>query len=65
MKDTMIVDILPDGTIKTTTSPISGPIHSSAESFLADVATLTGGPVTRQRRGHSHAHHVHTHTEEQ
>lgn len=62
-KDTITIDILEDGTIRFETSPISGPIHASAEKFLADVKEATGGQQTRARRGHAHghAHHHHTH----
>jgi hypothetical protein len=58
MSDTMKIEILADGSIKTTTDPISAPNHSSAESFLKDVRTLAGGTVTRKARGkHQHVHH--------
>lgn len=58
----MQIEILPDGTIKTTTDPISPANHQSAEAFLSQVTTLAGGAVSRQRRGHSHAHtHAHEH----
>lgn len=63
MADIMRVEILPDGTIKTTTDPISGANHQTAENFLKTVTTLTGGDVTRQKRGNTHHHHHgHTHT---
>jgi len=59
-RDVLTLEILPDGTIRTTTDPISPANHQSAEAFLAGLTTLTGGPVTRSKR-HGHAHHHHTH----
>lgn len=64
-KDEMIIDILDDGTIRIETSPISGPIHASAEKFLADVQQATGGEQTRRRKGHHHHHHHHHQTAKQ
>jgi hypothetical protein len=62
MADTFTVEILEDGTIKTTTDPISPANHQSAEAFCAGLTMLTGGAVTRQRRGrHQHHHHHHEH----
>lgn len=64
-QDVMTVEILADGTVKTTTDPISPANHQSAEAFLAGVTALTGGAVSRQRRGHSHSHtHSHDHKHE-
>lgn len=61
-KDIITIEILPDGTVKTTTDPISPANHQSAEAFLAGVTQLTGGDVQRKRRGaHHHHHHTHTH----
>ncbi len=63
MSDTMRIEILEDGTIKTTTDPISAPNHQSAEGFMRDLAQLAGGETTRKaRHGHTHAH-THTHAE--
>lgn len=59
MADIMTIEVLADGTIKTTTDPISPQNHQSAEDFLKGVSQLTGGEVTRTKR---HAHHSHTHT---
>lgn len=62
MADVIKIEILPDGTIKSTTDPISGPNHQSAETFMRTLTTLTAGEATRQKRGHSHAHtHQHQH----
>jgi hypothetical protein len=69
--DVMQIEILEDGTIKTTTDPISGANHQNAEEFLRFVARMAGGETTRTRRtdahhhSHSHSHsHSHEHTHE-
>lgn len=62
--DRMSIKILEEGTIRTEIAgSVSAPNHQNAEAFLKEFALLTGGPVTRQRRGipghvhgHSHAH---------
>lgn len=65
MSDTIQIEILPDGTVKTTTDPISGANHQSAEAFLNGITHLTGGPVSRTKRGATHTHtHTHTHVEQ-
>jgi hypothetical protein len=56
MADTMTIEILPDGTIKTTTDPISPANHQAAEDFLRGVTTLAGGPATRTRRQGARVH---------
>jgi hypothetical protein len=63
MADEVTIEILDDGTIKSTTNPVSPANHQSAESFMKDLAQLTGGEATRTRRGHRHAH-THTHVEQ-
>lgn len=61
--DTMQIEVLPDGTIKTTTDGVSGANHANAEEFLRFVARMAGGESTRTRRTDVHAHtHSHTHT---
>lgn len=65
MRDTMRIQILPDGTIKTTTDPISPANHQTAEEFLGTVNALTGSQGSRVRRGHTHHHHHHHHHQEQ
>ena len=52
--DKMEIEILADGTIRTTTDRISAPVHASADAFLADVARLAGGDVTKTRRNATH-----------
>lgn len=60
MADEMKIEILADGTIRTETSPISPANHQSAEAFMNDFARLTGGEVSRNRKGHAHHHHHHS-----
>lgn len=65
MADTIRIDILKDGTVKTTTDPISAENHQSAEAFLSLLASLLGGDVTVEHRvdAHTHQHH-HDHARE-
>lgn len=66
--DKFTIEVLEDGTVKTTTDKISAPNHQSAEHFMAMLAKFCGGPVTRVRRNeglhhhHHHEHGEHTHT---
>lgn len=57
--DALTIEILEDGTIRTTTDAVSGANHANAEQFLAYIATLAGGETTRARRGEAQAHHHH------
>ena len=59
-QDTIHIEILPDGTIKTTTDAVSGANHANAESFMKELARLTDGKMTRDKRKPAH-HHGHTH----
>jgi len=66
--DKVKFEILEDGTIKSTTDPISPEEHQSAEAFFKYLASLTGGTETRVARGdagvahhHHHGGHEHTH----
>ena len=63
--DTIEVEVLPDGSIKITTDPVSAPNHTSAEELLRAIAEA--GPTSRKaRRGHHHTHtHTHTHEKEE
>jgi hypothetical protein len=54
--DTMVVEILEDGTIKVTTDPISAANHANAEQFLQFVARMAGGEATRVKRRDAHTH---------
>lgn len=62
--DKITIEILPDGTIRSTTDEISGANHQSAEDFLKMIARLTGGESTRIRRTdvyrHTHSHETET-----
>lgn len=61
--DKFTIEILGDGTLKTTTDEVSGANHDSAESFLRNMAKKAGGEtkrVSRHGEGHKH-HHTHTH----
>ena len=66
--DEMKIEILKDGTIKTTTDAVSAANHDDAEEFLKAMATLAGGKTTRVERDdvnhnevHHHGDHVHSH----
>jgi hypothetical protein len=59
------VDILADGTLKTETGDMGGPMHGAADGFMKLVAQLMGGTVTdKQLKAHTHADgfsHSHAH----
>lgn len=59
--DNLTIEILEDGTIKTTSDAVSGPNHANAEQFLKHMATMAGGETVRVKRkdAHSHTHHGH------
>lgn len=61
--DEIKIEILADGTIKTTTDPISAPNHQNAEAFLKGMADMAGGETTREKRKDRHHHHHHHHHE--
>lgn len=62
MADQFLVEILPDGTIKSTTDPISPANHASADGFFKLVSEMTGGEVLRKKRSKAHIHqHGHSH----
>ncbi len=48
--DRFIIEILEDGTIKTTTDAVSAANHDNAEQFLRAMAHLAGGETKRERR---------------
>jgi hypothetical protein len=64
--DTLTIEILEDGTIKTTSDAVSAANHESAEQFLKSMAHLAGGETTReQRKDVKHGHvHLHVHNKE-
>jgi len=65
-QDKMKIEILEDGTIKTTNDQVSGPNHANAEAFLRQMAQMTDGKLTRTKtkpdlhQGHSHTQ-THSH----
>jgi len=66
MADEFQIEVLEDGTIKSSTDKISGPNHSSAENFLREMARMAGGTTTRTKKPnakheHSHGHGEHEH----
>lgn len=50
-KDRIMVEILDDGTLKTTTDPVSAANHQNAEQFLADTQGALGGKTDIKKRG--------------
>jgi len=57
MADTIEIEILPDGTIKSTTGAISPANHSAADDFMAYVERLAGGTTeVKHKKGHQHTH---------
>lgn len=62
--DRFTIEILDDGTIKTTTDAVSAANHDNAEQFLRAMAHLAGGETKRERRTDvkPHHHHGHDHT---
>ena len=71
--DGLKIEILEDGTIKTTSDAVSAANHGNAEEFLRYMARMAGGETTRARRVdvnhslhkalHDHAADGHTHDE--
>ena len=57
--DEMRIEILEDGTIRTTTDGVSQANHQNAEAFLRFVAQMTGGRSARARRKEAQHHHHH------
>jgi len=55
-QDTLRLQILDDGTIKSTADGISASNHRAAEEFLALLTQFLGGAVTRERRKDAHQH---------
>ncbi len=60
--DTLRIEILEDGTIKTTSDVVSAANHKSAEQFLKGIARLAGGETTREARKDVKHSHVHSHS---
>lgn len=65
-KDTLEIEILEDGTIKTQTDHFSAAHHQSAEEFLQEITRQAGGPMQRNRNPHKkHVGHSHVHAHNQ
>lgn len=62
-QDVIEVEIMPDGSIKITTDPISDPNHTNAEKLL--LAIGEAGKTTRKRKQGSSHHHGHSHGKEE
>lgn len=60
--DSLTIEILEDGTIKTTSDAVSAANHENAEQFLKALARLAGGETTREARKDVKHGHVHLHT---
>lgn len=59
--DTLTIEILDDGTIKTTSDVVSAANHESAEQFLRAMARLAGGESAREARKDLKHGHIHSH----
>lgn len=65
--DQLVIEILEDGTIRTSSDAVSGANHANAEQFLKYMATLAGGETSRAKRSDAHQHdhhHEHDHDHE-
>lgn len=51
--DTIRVEVLEDGTIKTYTDKVSAPNHINAEALMREIDKLAGGKATVKRRNPS------------
>lgn len=67
MANTIKITILEDGTIKCETDDMSGPLHQTADAFLAQIQRDAGGEVSIESiKEHSHhgvGQHSHEHGE--
>ena len=65
--DQLKIEILEDGTIKTTSDEVSAANHDTAEQFLRAMARLAGGETVREDRKdiNGQHHHVHDHKDGQ
>ena len=60
----LVIEILEDGTIKTTTDEVGTANHDNAEQFLRAMARLAGGETTRRQRTGIRISETHSHTRE-
>jgi len=61
--DKLVIEILEEGTIKTTTDDVGTANHDNAEQFLRAMGRLAGGETTRRRRTDAKIHHAHRHAD--
>jgi len=59
MPDNIEIEILPDGTIKSSTDKVSMPNHANAEAFLREMARLAGGSTERKHKHGKTGFHTH------
>lgn len=57
--DRIKIEVLADGTIKSTTDAVSPENHQNAETFMKTLGQLTGGEMHREGRGDVAEHHHH------
>jgi len=62
--DKLTIEILEDGTIKTTSDEVSAANHDNAEQFLRAMARLAGGETTRESRKDMTRHQRHNDSSE-
>jgi hypothetical protein len=63
MADIINIEILPDGTIKSSTDSVSQANHSAADKFFSVLRDLAGGVFSRKQKvGHVHTHGNVTHS---
>lgn len=62
--DRLVIEILGNGTIKTTSDRVSVANHDNAEQFLRAMARMAGGETKREARKDVKAHHQHVHDHE-
>ena len=62
-EDVIDGEILADGTIKLTTSPISGANHTNAEGLMTVLAQKAGGEQSFEARHDHHEGHHHKHND--
>lgn len=58
--DKMLIEILPDGTLKIITDKVSMPNHTNAEGLIRELSKGMGGATERiKRNAHTHDHEHH------
>lgn len=63
-EDYIDIEILPDGTLKSSNDEISGANHASADKFVADLARNMGGETVVKKKGKTGHTHNKTHIHE-